>query len=889
MATTKSQKARAKKAAAKKTPTKVASKPIAKKSNRVNQSVGRPQWLVSVRFGKIYAAVSLAVLLLSTSVWATLGARLQQSNADQLVNAYLFENAHTFKEALLPGQHSFLLKWPLFWLVQIMGSTGGAIIGSTIGVSLLTVAAFAFLLYRIDRRPVVFGTLCLALASVLLLVPAQPYAGALLPVNMAMLATRNLEYILYIIGLLLLARWHEVKSWGFWLAVICLGVVIVSDRLFLPFSVGGALVALAAYVFTRRWKLAQLSVKWLLAGIFSATLATLAVWLITGFGLTHISSQSSAIYGLVKNVNGLLKGLFYAIFSLATNFGANPAYDAAILRNAPSLIAKRLFSIGGLSFIVNGLIMLFALLASAKLLISSLLPSVKHQFHEDRASSLSLMLLWSSIAAVGAFVVTNHYYLVDARYLTICLFALFVCLATYCRQKEWPRRRMVIIGGILLLSVCLGTIFTVQTYQKQEAALKETDDRNSLVAQALSHHPVKTLVGDYWRVIPTKQAAKSKLQVLPLSDCLKPRDTLSSKAWQTDLRNNSFAYLLSFDKSLTDYPSCTLDQIVTAYGRPNASAVIAGSLESPKEALLFYDKGTQSSPTINATNRPPATVVPIPLDELPNVSCNSLTVMNVVAHEDDDLLFMNPDLMHDIKAGRCVRTVYITAGDAGGDEFYWLSREQGSQAAYAQMIGTPNVLWVQRVVKIGENAYVTIANPKDNPRVSLVYLRLPDGNVKGQGFSKSSHESLNQLSSGSIKSMNSVTKQSDYNAQKLIDSLTSLMTVYDPGEIRTQSDFAGSQFPDHSDHRAVGRFTQEAYKQYEAKHYENKVKIPLKFYMGYPIHEKPQNVTNTDLEEKVAAFLAYATYDRGVCQDVLQCSKNAAYDAYLKRQYQHSY
>jgi len=851
--------------------------------------VSRPQWLATVRFGKIYAAVSLTVLLLSTTVWATLGARLQQANADQLINAYLFENPHTFRGALLPGQHSFLFKWPLFWLIHILGSSGAAIIGLTVCVVLVTVAALAFLLYRIDRRPVMFGTLCLSLASVLLLVPTQPYAGALLPVNMAMLATRNLEYILYIAGLLLLVRWHEVKSWGFWLAVSCIALVVVSDKLFLSLSVGGALIALAAYVFTRRWKLAQLSVKWLIAGIIASVIASVSIWLITGIGLTHISSQSSAIYGLIKDVRGLVKGLVYAAYGLATNFGANPAYDATIFRQAPTIALKRLFSVGGLSFIVNGVVMLFALIAATKLLVGSLLPGSKHPFHQDKASSLSLLLLWSSLAAVGAFVMTSHAYLVDARYLTICLFALFVSLATYCRKKEWPRQRMVVLGGILLLSVGLGVVFAVQTYQKQQAALKETNDRNSLVAQALSHHPVNTLLGDYWRVIPTKQAAKSKLQVTPLADCLKPRDTLSSTAWQPDLRDHSFAYLLSFDKGLTDYPGCTLDQIVSAYGRPNASAIIAGSIEAPKEALLFYDKGTHSSPSKNASNRPPATVVPIGLDELPNTTCTSLTVMNIVAHEDDDLLFMNPDLVHDIKAGRCVRTVYVTAGDAGGDEFYWLSREQGSQAAYGKMIGTPSALWVQRVVKLGEQAYATIANPKDNPNVSLIYLRLPDGNITGQGFSKSAHESLNRLNNGSIKHINSVTRQSDYTSEKLIASLIDLMTVYEPGEIRTQSDFAGQQFPDHSDHRAVGRFTQEAYKQYETKHYENKVKIPLKYYMGYPVHELPQNVTGTDLEEKEAAFLAYAAFDGSVCQNILQCSKNSVYDVYLKRQYQHSY
>src|SRR5579875_1841597 len=40
-------------------------------------------------------------------------------------------------------------------------------------------------------------------------------------------------------------------------------------------------------------------------------------------------------------------------------------------------------------------------------------------------------------------------------------------------------------------------------------------------------------------------------------------------------------------------------------------------------------------------------------------------VMNIVAHEDDDLLFINPRIAQAIDQQACVRTVYVTAGDDG--------------------------------------------------------------------------------------------------------------------------------------------------------------------------------------------------------------------------------
>ena len=39
--------------------------------------------------------------------------------------------------------------------------------------------------------------------------------------------------------------------------------------------------------------------------------------------------------------------------------------------------------------------------------------------------------------------------------------------------------------------------------------------------------------------------------------------------------------------------------------------------------------------------------------------------LNIVAHEDDDLLFLSPDLLHAIQAGRAVATIFLSAGAAG--------------------------------------------------------------------------------------------------------------------------------------------------------------------------------------------------------------------------------
>ena len=118
--------------------------------------------------------------------------------------------------------------------------------------------------------------------------------------------------------------------------------------------------------------------------------------------------------------------------------------------------------------------------------------------------------------------------------------------------------------------------------------------------------------------------------------------------------------------------------------------------------------------------------------------------MQVVAHPDDDILFMSPDLPRSIAAGSCVRTVYLTAGDSGSAGYYWIGRMLGAQAAYETMTGVKRD-WQFRTVRFSSGQYATYMNQYGNSQVSLLFLNLPDGNLQGQGFGGDKSESLLSL------------------------------------------------------------------------------------------------------------------------------------------------
>jgi LmbE family N-acetylglucosaminyl deacetylase len=866
-----------------------ASKKVSKKTPAIPFLVKIRTFVGSANFAKIYVLFALVVLVATTLLWAILGARVQSGNADQLVNSFLFEHASTFKDATLPGQHTFLFKWPLFVIIKMAGFSTGAFVGVTVAAVLATVALLAWVLYRIERRPLVFGTICLALASALLLVPAQPYAGALLPVNMAMLATRNLEYILYIGGLVLFLRSGSVKSGKFWLAVLLMSVLIASDKLFLTIGIGAACLALFSYALARRWDLAGFSVNWLFGELAAGVGSLVILWFISAGHITHIAGTSSAgPYGFVHSPHGFIIGAVYALLGFLTNLGANPAFDIQNLTEIPRQAVAHLESFGLVPFAVNLLVVAAGVYAAVQLVRRSFAHAGTSNKEVDAPSKLSIMMISTTLVACAVFMASNHYYAVDARYLAVGLFAIFICLATVTRAHIWPSKRILMAGGLVTLALALGCIIAVRSYIAERNALSTVNNRDTLIARVLAQRHVKLLVGDYWRVIPSRLASDNKLHVVPLSNCTEARQVLSSKAWQPELRTHGFAYLLSFDQKLTDYPSCDLQAVIKAYGRPNASSLISGSLSHPKELLLLYDHGTLASAPKSSPAHPgagPATVLPIPLEDLPNTSCIVSSSMNVVAHEDDDLLFMNPDIDHELKAGHCVRTVFITAGDAGSGSFYWVGRQQGAEAAYASMLGTADV-WVQRIVQLPGGQYITVANPRGNSKVSLIFMSLPDGNLRGEGFNSSGHTGLARLESGEIKSTRTVDGQSSYTSDQLVDGLDALMHAYQPAEIRTQANFASSEYPDHSDHMAVGRYTKRAYGQYEQQQFDGQVQIPLRYYIGYPIHAMPANVTGADLDAKIAAFAAYTQYDNAVCVTLHPCRFADVFQAYLGRQYQ---
>jgi LmbE family N-acetylglucosaminyl deacetylase len=251
------------------------------------------------------------------------------------------------------------------------------------------------------------------------------------------------------------------------------------------------------------------------------------------------------------------------------------------------------------------------------------------------------------------------------------------------------------------------------------------------------------------------------------------------------------------------------------------------------------------------------------------------SVLNIVAHEDDDLLFLSPDLLHSVQGGGKVRTIFTTASDDGMSSTYWQSLEKGSQAAYAQMAGVPNT-WTKTDAGIAGHP-MPLYTLNGNTNISLIFMRLPDGNLDGSGFPSTGNQSLQKLWTGSISTIKAVDGSSSYTKASLISTLTSLMTAFQPSQIRTQ-DYAGSYGDgDHSDHHTTAYLTQAAQQNYTTAH-------TLTGYYEYNDSQLPANVSGSDLTAKQKAFYTYGPFDSTTCSSASTCA-GTPYAAWLPRQY----
>jgi LmbE family N-acetylglucosaminyl deacetylase len=257
------------------------------------------------------------------------------------------------------------------------------------------------------------------------------------------------------------------------------------------------------------------------------------------------------------------------------------------------------------------------------------------------------------------------------------------------------------------------------------------------------------------------------------------------------------------------------------------------------------------------------------------------TIAMFWAHYDDDLVFANPTLLHALERGRHARSFFFTASDAGhGMTDYTAGREHGIRAAYDAMRGADGP-WSDESVTLRSGLTVTVTRPVDDDRISLTFLRLPDGGLRGGGYAKTGWESLAKLHSGELSSIRTLDTGQEVTLDQLTRTIAELVHDHRPASvISLHPGFADEPGDDHPDHQTVGRLVAAAV---DAGLVDADL---VRYAIGYPGARHPANIDPAPLRRKLEVFAAYGAHDPVVTRaDVEEYLSVRGFGEWLQREY----
>jgi LmbE family N-acetylglucosaminyl deacetylase len=219
--------------------------------------------------------------------------------------------------------------------------------------------------------------------------------------------------------------------------------------------------------------------------------------------------------------------------------------------------------------------------------------------------------------------------------------------------------------------------------------------------------------------------------------------------------------------------------------------------------------------------------------------------LNFAAHQDDDLLFMNPDILSDIEAGCGVWVVYLTAGDAGRGVAYANARNDGERAAYAVAAGVPN-RWTNGTAIFAGHELPTATLDGTQVRLLFTYVRAAS-RLDRDG-------DLYRLWQDASYVASPVDGRKPFSRETYIETLRRVIATCNPDLVRTQ-DSSTTRNRDHIDHIAGALLAMEANSK------AGRVRHRCLEYLGYEVRNLPPNLDAVRTARKTEVFRAYTPFD----------------------------
>ncbi|RSS80614.1 PIG-L family deacetylase [Streptomyces sp. WAC06614] len=269
------------------------------------------------------------------------------------------------------------------------------------------------------------------------------------------------------------------------------------------------------------------------------------------------------------------------------------------------------------------------------------------------------------------------------------------------------------------------------------------------------------------------------------------------------------------------------------------------------------------------------------------------STVHIVAHQDDDLYFMNPDLVRSLQGGDRVATVVLTAGEGDGINVdtndpersravpdhagYSAARGCGLRSAYARMAtGDRTSPWRREAVAPVPGFVVERCTLLARPDVRLYFCQLHMGAFQAGGAGARTR--VFELWDGTVPLQptlpapgSPVTEVQYLDRETVIAGLAALLAELRPTVVRTldpdpehdggKEDYVQS---DHPDHTAAAEFTMAALQRHRATDAPDPA---VEYYRAYANRFWGYNLDRPELDEKADYLGVYAGLGAGPCPD----------------------
>ncbi|GHF57279.1 hypothetical protein GCM10010218_43300 [Streptomyces mashuensis] len=277
-------------------------------------------------------------------------------------------------------------------------------------------------------------------------------------------------------------------------------------------------------------------------------------------------------------------------------------------------------------------------------------------------------------------------------------------------------------------------------------------------------------------------------------------------------------------------------------------------------------------------------------------------LLQVMAHPDDDLYFMNPDALRLVEAGVPVVSVYVTAGEAVGQNWiegmprsrpdkpgYSSARHQGLRQAYAELLGKDRFTpWKKSVLELPGGVRAETNELTDGRRSArLIFLNiamLSAGNTRLPQLWDRPYAVMQSL----VATGSPCTTVSTYRHDTLVDALATIMDRYRPTVIHTMDPDPDYQVhdathpkdndygacSDHRDHTPTALFTWKAMSQWVADTTRSEGHPPrftVAAFRGYYNQRWPHNLPPQTVTEKHRFVEAYGGHPSWNCGNAAGC------------------